>query len=419
MLRGVVLSLVGLSLCILSASAQPFPEVSDLPEQPDLPDPFTMLDGSPVETPEDWSAKRRPELKALFQHYMYGVIPDPEPIETDVRIIDAGAFEGKATIKEIEIRFPDLPDDAPRIHLALFLPNEVEGPRPVFLAVNKCGNQTVANHPGLSAQDHPWLHEACADEDFGTRGARAEYWSLPYVIERGYGFATFQVADIDPDRDDFTDGIHPYFPDLPDSTRWGTLAAWAWGLHRAVDYLVTDEDVDADRISAFGHSRRGKAALFAAAMDERIAFVVPHQSGTGGGALSRNNDQETVERINRVFPHWFNDQFPKFNDREALLPFDQHLLIALVAPRPVLDNGGLKDTWANFESVLRALKAASPVYAFLGVEGLLGDGVIVEERVAEHEVGRLLQFRQDVDHTMTPMYWEAILDFADLHLGHE
>ncbi|HEX6985142.1 MAG TPA: acetylxylan esterase, partial [Planctomycetaceae bacterium] len=227
---------------------------------------------------------------------------------------------------------------------------------------------------------------------------------------------------IDPDKHDFTDGLHACldYEDVPERSRPGTIAAWAWGLHRAVDYLTTDPDVDPQRICLTGHSRRGKTALFAAAMDERVALVVPHQSGTGGMALSRNNDQETVERINRVFPHWFADEFTSFDGREDRLPVDQHLLTALVAPRPLLETAGLEDVWANYESALRNLRAADPVYELLGKRGLVGDGVLTgDDEMTRDNTGELLQYRLDTKHEFNRDYWRGILDFADLHLGRE
>ncbi len=182
-------------------------------------------------------------------------------------------------------------------------------------------------------------------------------WSVEYAIDRGYAIATFYDGDIDPDKNDPADGVQPHFR-KPNESRvddeWGTIRAWAWGLSRVVDYLLTRSDIDANRICATGHSRLGKTALVAAAFDERIALVAPHQSGTGGCALSRDNDQETVERINRVFPHWFDDVFKKFVHREDRLPIDQHLLMCLVAPRPIFDTEGLQDKWSNSGNAFRA-----------------------------------------------------------------
>ncbi|MEX0703890.1 MAG: acetylxylan esterase [Planctomycetales bacterium] len=402
------------------------PAVAGLPPRAELPDPFTMLDGTRVRTKEDWHEKRRPELKRLFQHYVYGYLPPPPKIEARVTQEAAGLLDGKAALREVEIRFPDLETRSqgkpvPRIRLALFLPAARKGPVPVFLALNRCGNEQVVADERVAAAADAFRAEGCAPEGGRiARGREADYWCLPQIIDRGYAFATFHVSDIDPDKDDFTDGIHPHYPNPPgpQDSRWGTISAWAWGAHRCVDHLVTERDIDSGKIAVIGHSRRGKTALWAAAMDERIALVVPHQSGTGGMALSRNNDQETVARINRSFPHWFNDTFPRFGNEEAKLPVDQHLLVALVAPRPLLDTGGLKDTWANYDSALRNLKAADAAYQFLGAPGLVGEGVISDEgEISARTCGNLLQYRRDERHTLNCDYWRAILDFADRHFG--
>ncbi len=298
-----------------SKSQALFPEVSDLPSNPDLPDPFVMMDGTPVETPEQWFQQRRPELKRLFQYYMYGFMPEPPKIRCTITKTEANALGGKAILKEVEIGFPELPANAPKIHLALFIPNKKQGPFPVFLGINSHGNQTVADEPAITFNADVLLSDRDKQGGVNERGSLKDFWCVEQKIDRGYAFAVFYQGDIDPDQNDFSDGIHPFYPNLPypKDAQWGTISAWAWGLHRCIDYLVTDESIDDSRICLIGHSRRGKTVLFATAMDERVALVVPHQSGTGGCALSRNNDQETVERINNVFPHWFNGNFKKFN----------------------------------------------------------------------------------------------------------
>lgn len=414
----IVRTILLLSNAGLAALATEFPPVDALPDRPELPDPFVMLDGTRIETPEQWHDLRRPELKLLFQHYVYGYLPPPTPIQATIVQSDSDVFGGKATLKQIEISFPALPDNAPRIHLALFVPSTGK-PAPCFLALNKCGNYTVTDYPGVLVFDDAWRHSACPPTE-ELRGWKTDYWCVEQTIDRGYAFATYHESDIDPDRDDFTDGIHPFFPDLPgpEEAKWGTISAWAWGIQRCLDYLIDDPDVDGEKVIVTGHSRRGKTALWAAAYDDRFAIAMPHQSGTGGMALSRNNDEETVERINTHFPHWFNDMFAQFNSNEEKLPVDQHFLVALVAPRPLLDTGGIQDTWANYESALRNLKAADTVYEFLGKPGLVGDGMVVgDEPIAGGDFGTLLQYRRDTKHTWDAGYWDKMMDFADLHFG--
>lgn len=406
-------------LLLMSAAAwsDEFPAPTELPSRLELPDPLVSLDGTPVTTREQWVNERRPELLRLFQHYMYGVTPPAPQISARITQDFSPILGGKARLREVEIRFSNLPESAPRIRLALFLPASVKDrPCPIFLGLNKCGNEEVVVDDAVSIDPEAWRHKNCSAEG---RGASADFWCVDYLVSRGYGLATFHESDIDPDQHDFTDGIHAAYPDLnaPPEARWGTIAAWAWGLQRAVDYLVTDPLVDARRIAVIGHSRRGKTALLAGALDERIALVVPHQSGTGGMALSRDSQQETVERINRVFPHWFNDNFTKFDSQVERLPFDQHCLVACVAPRPVFDTEGAKDAWANFPRSLDSLKAATAVYELLGVPGVVGDGLVTAETaITPNTVGNLVQCRLEHEHTLNRDFWARILDYAEVKL---
>ena len=397
-----------------------FPKVEDLPIEKGLHDPFTTFDGKKINTPDEWYSVRRPELKNLIQHYMYGFAPDAPVIEVSILDEDPDLLKGKATYKEIEIRFKGLPDDAPKMRLSLFVPNERKGPVPVFLGINKCGNHTILEEADIEKLEGTSYHTSCGKPNYGDPGAKESFWCVNYLISRGYALANFHESDIDPDKDDFTDGIHAQYtlPHAP-GAQWGTIRAWAWGFHRAVDYLVTDPDINPEQIAVIGHSRRGKTVLLATALDERIALVVPHQSGTGGDAISRDSNRETVKRINNVFPHWFNDNFTKFNDNEYRIPFDQHLVMALVAPRPLLDTGGLKDTWANYPASLRAIQAASPVYEFLGAKGIVGEGMVNGETdtITTENASTIMQFRLDTRHTLNQDYWVGILDFADIQFG--
>lgn len=386
------------------------PPVSRLEPRPELPDPLETLDGDSVDNQEEWR-ERRAELKQLFSHYVYGYIP--EPLEIDVEVDrTSDVLDGAATLTEATIRFASLPDDAPSISLALFAPTD-EQSVPVVLGLNREGNHATVDDDAVTITDNARRFGA------NDRGDRRNTWCVEHLVERGYGLATFHCADIDPDHDDFTNGVHPYFDDElagPPGTEWGTLAAWAWGFHRCIDYLRRDDAVRSDEILVTGHSRRGKASLLAGATDERIGLVAPHQSGTGGCALSRDNRQETVASITEEFPHWFNDTFSAFSGRVDRLPVDQHLLIALVAPRPLIDTEGGRDYWANPGRALEALQAADPVYDVLGVEGMVGKGLLHEDdEITSETAGRLLQYRRDTDHTLNREYWDTILDFADLH----
>jgi hypothetical protein len=400
-----------------------FPPTSKLPARPELPDPLTMLDGKKVTTKKEWVTKRRPELKDLFQHYMYGYAPPkPDNLQFKVERVDRKALGGKATLKEVTISFG--PPDTPKMHLLLFVPNQRKGPAPVFLGLNFCGNHTLVNDPNVRLPE-AWLPKNCpgVKDNHATdagRGKQVDVWAIEQTIDRGYAVATIYCGDVDPDRADKREGIQPHLRkqgQQPGPHDWGTIAAWAWGLQRAVDYLVTDSDIDARRIIIVGHSRLGKTALLAAAFDERVAMAIPHQAGCGGTAPSRtlgDKGAESVKRINTSFPHWFNGAFKEFNDHPERLPFDQHCLIALMAPRPVLLTNAVKDTWANPAGQFELLKAAEPVYKLLGAGGLEDQK---RPEVGQLSGGRLGYYIREGVHSMTPGDWRIFCDYADRQLG--
>jgi dienelactone hydrolase len=415
-----------------------FPEVSSLTPQAALPDPLVMLDGRRVTSAAQWRHERRPELQALFQHYMYGPIP-PAPIHTQARTLGqyADFLDGQATLKLVTLETG--PANAPRIDLLLVVPNQRPGPAPVFLAMNFCGNHALTADARVPLA-RSWLFDGCRgctnnNATDAARGAQAADWPLAEIVRRGYALASFCSGDIDPDRKEASEGIYAWLNAADASgvrnnpTNRGTIAAWAWGFHRCVDYLVTEGDVDPHRIAALGHSRNGKTALLAAAFDERIALAFPHQAGCGGSAPSRGKSGESVKAINDHFPHWFNARFKQFNDAPERLPFDQNCLLALCAPRPVLFSAAEGDQWSNPAGQLAILQAADPVYRFLGVEGFNPPAASSAPTLPPAALSPALPaLRQLVDsrlgfyiregkHSMTADDWRVFMDFADKQFG--
>jgi hypothetical protein len=400
---------------------QSLPPASALPERKGLPDPFLMFDGSPVMTRDDWFSKRRPELKLLFQHYVYGYMPSPpKNLRATVDDVDPHALGGRATRKLITIRFG--PEAAPPISLLLVVPNGRTQPAPVWVGLNFCGNHAVLDDPKIPLPT-AWMRDSCqgVEKNRATeagRGTQVDVWAIENTIQRGYAVATAYYGDIDPDRDDFTDGVHPHFATPPQTrpgpNEWGAIAAWAWGVHRIVDALLLEPAVDRKRICVTGHSRLGKTALLAAALDERIALAIPHQAGCGGTAPSRGTVGESVKQINDRFPHWFNAEFKKFNSQVERLPFDQHCLVALVAPRPVLFSNAVEDTWANPEGQFQVLRAADPVYRFLGAGGLEAEKMPETGKLIDSTLGSWIRPGK---HSMTRADWDVFCDFADKHFG--
>lgn len=415
---------LALALPVAWSSAQEFKANEDEAKVPHytLPDPLRLTDGTPVRDADAWRSQRRPQLLALFESQMFGKAPGrPANLRCEVLRTVPEALGGQAIRKEVRIHFSDQPD-GPSLDLALYLPR-TEGPHPVFLGLNFGGNHAVDPDPSVPLA-RGWLRndrESGITENQATeasRGKEASRWPLGLTIARGYGVATAYYGDIDPDFEDgFQNGVHPLFyrpgQTRPEPDEWGSIAAWAWGLSRALDYLETDPQVDAKRVAVMGHSRLGKTALWAGARDERFALVIANDSGEGGAALARRRFGETTWRINTSFPHWFAGNYKHYNNREDDLPFDAHELIGLVAPRPVLVHSATEDLWADPRGEFLGAQGADSVYRLLGTDGLAtrdmpGPGVLVWSRIG--------YFLRPGKHDVTDADWASYLDFADRHL---
>ncbi len=382
-----------------------------------LPDPLVCLDGTKVTTPELWWQKRRPEILELFRTHMYGRAPlsKPATISWTVFDLDRNALEGKATRKQVRIHFTGDPN-GPGMDLLIYLPNQALRPVPVFLLLNFFGNHAIHPDPAIRLKPVFFKGEWVTPPE-QTRGFEARSFPIDKILARGYGLATAHYGDIAPDFPEaFQHGVFALFDRLFGEKRpadaWGAIGAWAWGLSRALDYLEADGDVDAKKVAVLGHSRLGKTALWAGAQDERFAIVISNNSGCGGAALSRRRYGETVAIINGAFPHWFCENFKRYNNREDELPVDQHMLIALIAPRPVYIASADEDLWADPRGEFLAAKGADPVYKLLGTDGL---PVTEMPPLNRPVMGTLGYHIRSGGHALTEYDWERYIDFADLH----
>ncbi len=383
-----------------------------------LPDPLVMTDGTKVTNAEMWRTKRRPEVLELFRKYVYGRAPVGRPKEMTFKTfdLDRRALDGLAVRKQVTVNFTGK-EDGPSMDILIYLPGDAKGPVPTFVILNFGGNHTIHPDPAIRLSTRWMRSNRKATER--SRGNSAKSYPVEKILARGYGLATIYYGDIDPDfHDDFKNGVHPAFDRLIDGKRaqdaWGSICAWAWGLGRAMDYFESDKQIDASRVAVLGHSRLGKTALWAGARDERFALVISNNSGCGGAALSLRRFGETVKRINSSFPHWFCNNFKKYNDAEDRLPVDQHMLVALMAPRPVYVASADKDLWADPRGEFLSCKNAEPVYKLLGLKGLE-----VKQMPALNEPiqkGRIGYHIRTGGHGLTEYDWLRYMDFADRYL---
>ena len=385
----------------------------------ELPDLLLTSDGEPVVTKKQWETKRRPQLLTLFSTYMYGRIPIiKETIEWKIIRTDYTALSGRAIRREVRV-WPLRNQSDFYIDLQIYLPLLAkEKSVPLFLAIALLPNYTVYNDLDVEIPESILIENGIKVTAL-KRGEKSDFWQLDKVLSRGYGLATFCHQDLGPDTNtDFINGFPSlfYMPGqrFPYPDEWGAISMWAWEMSRVLDYIITDNMIDKTKVVAIGHSRLGKTALWAAAQDQRFAMAISNNSGCGGAAISRRCYGESLEAINLQYPQWFCGNFKQFVNRERYMPFDQHELIALMAPRPVYIASAEDDKWADPKGEFLAGKEASPAYHLYGLKGLECDNMPpIEEPIIDGCIGYHIRKGK---HTMTAYDWEQFLNFADLHL---
>lgn len=351
-----------------------------------LPDPLVLLNGKKVKDVKTWQKKRRPEILGLFERQVYGrtMIGRPEGMTWEVTSTDKQALAGSAIAKTVAIYF-DGKKEGPQMELHVILPAAGRKPMPVFLV------PTVFNP------------------------------NPEKLLSRGYGLAYFNPVSVEPDNvNGYPKSIRAFFAKPgqtePGPDEWGAIGAWAWAMSRAMDYLIADPDVEASKVSIMGFSRYGKVAMWAGAQDERFAIVFSGESGCGGATIVRRQYGETVKSITGFAPYWFDGNFKTYGDRVNNLSVDWHMLIALMAPRPVYIATAEQDRWGDPRGSFLAAKAAEPVYKLFGRAGLGAD----EMPPVETPVGNFIGFHnRKGSHGLNEYDWEQFLNFADRQFGKE
>jgi hypothetical protein len=383
-----------------------------------LPDPLTFVDGRPVRDAKTWNTKRRPEIVKLFEEDQYGRAPG-RPLGMIFEVTEKGtpAFDGKATRRQVTIY---LTGDyrGPKVDLLEYLPAAAKKPVPLLLGISFTANSSTVDDPAI-------IEGTVWDADTKTRipaskgRAFGKINVLP-LIEAGFGFATFYYGDVDPDfRGGVPLGIRAKYlkpgQTDPAADEWGAIAAWAWGMSRVMDYLETDPQVDAKRVAIHGVSRLGKTVMWAGAHDTRFAAVIASCSGEGGAALSRRNFGETIAHLTAPsrYAYQFAANYAKYAGFPDTAPMDANLLVALIAPRPLLLQTGNTDLWSDPKGEFVSAVDAGRVYKLLRKNGLDTTEWPAAKQPILHD---LAYYMHDGGHGMVPSDWEVYINFLKMHL---
>jgi hypothetical protein len=361
-----------------------------------LPEILKTNSGDHVTTVAIWQKIRRPEILSLFEQNVYGSMPKTfDAIKYTITNDVSDAMAGKAHLQEVTITVSKS-DKAVAIHLVLFVPNNRKSPAPAFLLINNRGKTNIDP----------------------TRETKSDFWPVEMAIDSGYAMAAFVVNDAAPDdKNTYQNGVLQLYPEqlsIPDGMK--AIGAWAWAASRVMDYLQTNPLIDAKKVNVVGHSRGGKAALWAGAEDQRFAIVFANCSGNTGAALSHRKSGETIKVINTNFPHWFADNYKKYNDNEAALPLDQHMLLALIAPRPLYTTNATKDLWADPIGSYLSVIEAKKVYELYGKSSALtpesppANTPIIKSTIGYHI--------REGEHNLTAYDWSNFIRFANYNFYH-
>lgn len=395
-----------------------------------LPDPLVMLNGKQVKTAKQWYKKRRPEIVRLFEENQYGKWPDKKPpLRFDIKT-DEG-MGGTAVRKQVTLYFCE--DKSQFVNVLIYLPKDANGPVPLLLNLSFFGNSMASGEEGIlpsSSWDSRTKTRVTqqAGGGFGGfgggfgggRGGGMMTSTIQSLLKEGFGFATFQYTDIDPDfLGGATLGVRSLYlkpgAEEPEPDEWGSISAWAWGVSNIIDYFEKDNDIDAKRIAITGASRLGKTVMWAGAREPRVAMVLASCSGEGGAAISRRNFGETVAHLTEKtrFPYQFAANYGKYAEDVTKMPVDANMLVALIAPRPLLLQTGTTDNWSDPKGEFYAAVEGGKVYRLLGKDDLGTTEMPAPDTPIYHTLG---YFMHEGGHGNMPIDWEIFLEFMKRYL---
>ncbi len=376
-----------------------------------LPDLLQCLDGSKVKSVKDWEEKRRPEIMNIFMSDVYGKTPT-EKINVSYTLLATNPkdLSGLATSKQVLFSFTNGKKTIEAV-LLLYIPNNQKDKVPVIVGYNFMGNHSTIDDPHI-------LYSTSEITLHNPRGSQKERWCYKDIVSRGYAIATMCYNDIYPDTKTSRDeSVASLFSNYSSRTKayneWGAIGAWAWGSSRIVDYLETEPKIDQDRIAIMGHSRQGKAALWAGAQDKRFKVVISNDSGCGGAALSKRVFGENIGIITTAFPHWFCPSFPRYAQNEENMPFDQHMLISLIAPRHAYVASAKEDQWADPKGEFLSLYHAKDVYLLYKMDPITSDKQPDIHQPIHKDVGYHIRAGK---HNVTDYDWKCYLDYCDKYM---
>jgi len=382
----------------------------------EVPDVLKCIDGERIETARQWEKKRRPELMRMFSEQEYGVTPRHTGIKVKYELIATNpeAMNGLATQKQVLFNFIGKNGKKHQALLLLYIPNGKKGRARVIVSYNFHGNQTTTYEDEVIPSPSKELMKSAGSEAW-VRGEQASRWSYELALRRGYAVATMNYHDICPDSPDLCKyGIAPLLPCYEEDSRganeWGAIGIWAWGYSRIADYLEKEKRIDKRGMVVLGHSRLGKTSLWAGAQDKRFKVVISNDSGCGGAALSKRVFGENIARITANFPHWFCRSFNAYSENEAALPFDQHELLALVAPRHVYVASAEDDQWADPRGEYLSAWYAGKVWQLYGMKGFPSKEQPAIHKPQHFDLGYHIRAGK---HDVTEYDWLCYLDFCD------